>query len=112
MYGPMNGFPAGELNGTLIEEDGCLWVDTGPSRSLILWPPEARVVDDGGVRAIHDRGDVAIVGEPVHLGGGEYSEEHYEFVVQLIGEDIPPACRAGGLYWLGYEAQTVEDPAP
>lgn len=112
IYGPMNGFPSGELAGTLIEEDGCLWVESGPFRSLILWPRGARVVDDGGVRAIHDGGNVAIVGEPVRMGGGEYSNEHYAFVVDLIGEEVPPACREAGLYFLGYEARTVEGLAP
>ena len=35
------------------------------------------------------------------------SDEQYEFVVELIGEEIPSACRVGGLYWLGYEARAA-----
>ena len=109
-YGPMNGLPTAELAGTLIEENGCLWVESDGSRWLVLWPGSARAVEaDIGV-VVREGTNEAVVGEPVRMGGGEYSDEHYEFVVDLIGEEIPPACRTSGLYWLGHEARAVGVP--
>ena len=79
-------------------------------RVLVLWPGGAQAVEADVGLVVRDGTNEAVVGEPVRMGGGEYSDEHYGFVVELIGEEIPPACREGGLYWLGYEARAAAVP--
>jgi hypothetical protein len=107
-YRPMNSAPTALLEGTLVEDDGCLWIETDNGRHLMLWPEASSVLDGDGQRAVRNDGDVAIVGTRVSAGGGEYGTEHYEFVVELIGRDVPEPCRTSGKYWLCREVRTVE----
>lgn len=106
-YGPLNGLPAALLEGTLIEDDGCLWIESERTRWLVLWPRGSAVVEDAGERVVRNGGQRAVIGTRVSAGGGEYGDGHYEFVVELIGEQISAPCREAGLYWLGYEVQTL-----
>jgi hypothetical protein len=111
-YGPGNGFPLALLRGTLVEQDGCLFVFNsyvgGSSSHLVLWPEgyEALLVD--GVIEVRDGSGARIggVGEAVVVGGGEIN--HLEvggrsaadrFATGHVGE-IPAACRSEHLYWL------------
>lgn len=49
----------------------------------------------------------AVLGTHVSAVGGEYKQGHYDFVVELIGEDVPAPCQAAGQYWLGWQIRTV-----
>lgn len=101
-YGSMNALPVGVLEGTLVEEDGCLLVEAGGSRWLVLWPGSARAVEADAGLVVRDGTNEAVVGEPIRLGGGEYGMDNYDFVVDLIDEEVPPACRESEQFWLGY----------
>ena len=98
----LDGFPAAEAEGTLIERAGCLFLrwESGTA-DLLLWPPDARPVDAGGSVAVADgSGRIrAAVGQHVRFGGGQYGPEHRSFVEQrLIGMAVPEPC--AGTYWL------------
>jgi len=101
-YGSMNALPVGVLEGTLIEESGCLWVDADGSRWLVLWPSSARAVEADAGLVVRDGTNEEVVGEPMRLGGGEYGMNNYDFVVDLIAEEVPPACGESGQFWLEY----------
>ncbi len=106
-YEPMDTLPAALLQGTLIEEDGCLWIESDNSRWLVLWPDAtyASVEDDQLV--VYSGGDRAVVGARVSAGGGEYGAQDEAFVADLIGEAVPAACQQSGLYWLGGGIRSV-----
>jgi hypothetical protein len=97
------------LEGVLIEDDGCLWVEGEGVRWLVLWPVGTSAVVEDYRIIVRNGGNEAVVGTPVTGGGGEYGENQYRFVVSLIGEEVPTACRASGFYWLGYDVQTVPE---
>ena len=101
-YRPMSGGPLALIDGTLAEEDGCLWIDSVNGRHLVLWPSGSSVVDVDGQRVVHNDGNRAVVGTHVSAVGGEYGPENYRFVVELIGREVPEPCRATGRYWLGF----------
>ena len=106
----MDGGPTAPVDGTLVESDGCLWVDAAAdgSRSLVLWPDNATLVEDDGRLVVRQAGNEAIVGQPMRATGGQYNhEDHYEFVIELIGEEIPEECQASH-FWLVYDANTVD----
>lgn len=101
--------PTALLEGILIEDDGCLWVETDGVRSLMLWPVgSAAEVRDGRI-VVRSDGNEAIADTAITGGGGEYGPDLYWFVVQLIGEEVPAACRASGSYWLGYDIRTTSE---
>lgn len=108
-YGPMNAYPTAEIQGTLVVDGGCLWIDSGQERSLVLWPEGTFVTEQDGGRVVREGGRTVPIGIPVQSGGGQYGEDNYEFVVDLIGEEIPAPCQAAGLYWLGYDLRPLED---
>jgi hypothetical protein len=108
-YAPMNGYPAGEIQGTLVVEGDCLWIDASQERSLVLWPDGTFVIERDGGRVVREGSREVAIGVPVQLGGGQYGDDNYPFVVDLVGEEIPEPCREAGLYWLGYDLQRVDD---
>lgn len=81
-----------------MRDGACLYAQSLDPRSrwLPIWPPgfslTGDVVMNGGA-------EVAKVGDPVKLGGGEYHESQYDFLRTLMPADVPTACR-GGEYWL------------
>ncbi len=109
MYRPLDGYPAALLQGTLVHDGGCLWIESGSTRLLVLWPSDTSVVAQGGQLVVRNAGQQAIVGTAVSAGGGEYYPENYDFVVGLIGQQVPPQCRGSDLYWL---ASSVEPASP
>ena len=109
-YRPMEGVPAAEIVGRLVLEGGCLWIEHEGGRALPLWPAGSRLERENDTLAVVNSGGArAEVGTVVAGGGGEYGPEHYEFVVGLIGEAIPPACRGDGYYWLVYDVQAADE---
>ncbi|HSH20985.1 MAG TPA: hypothetical protein VK992_00005, partial [Candidatus Caenarcaniphilales bacterium] len=96
--------------GTLVHDGGCVWIDSGTERWLMLWPRGSSARQEGAALVVHNGGHRAVVGTRVSAVGGEYKESHYDFVVELVGREISQACRATGQYWLGRDVQTI-DPA-
>jgi hypothetical protein len=97
-------YPAALAFGTLVLEDGCIFLENAPSpRLLLLWPDGARLesTGDGGYRITYDGSPIARIGEYVYVGGGLVGEaaDETDFPEQLIGTTIPARCRADGGYW-------------
>lgn len=79
--------PEALVGGRLVIDDGCLWLEHEEDRVLPLWLSGSRVEQDGG----------------------GYGPQHYDFVVELIGEEVPPACRGDGHYWLVYDVRAADE---
>ena len=86
------GVPTGIVQGILVEEDRCLFVEANGQRTLVLW--EAGMGYEDGT-LFDRRGDPIVrVGELIHGGGGYYGDRaHME---RLSGESIPERCILGG----------------
>jgi hypothetical protein len=81
------GAPTGIVQGTLIEDNRCLFVDNG-TRTLVAWQDGMGFEDDAllGVSG----SPIARVGEVIHGGGGYFGDEgHFE---GLSEESIPELC--------------------
>jgi hypothetical protein len=105
-YRPMDSVPEAEIGGTLVEDDGCLWLEHAEGRALPLWPPGSRIEQDGNRLLVRNSGGARaeVVG-----GGGGYGPEKYDFVVELIGEEIPESCGGDGFYWLVYGVRPANE---
>lgn len=107
VYGPLENVPEGLLTGRLVEDDGCLWIENSDGRALPMWPSGSRIERDGTSLAVVNTGGArAVVGTQVVAGGGGYSPRQYDFVVELIGEQVPDACRGEDSYMLVYDVRT------
>jgi hypothetical protein len=100
-------YPTALMRGTLLLDDGCLFVTSGSERWLLLWPEGYTARRDGEAIEIftEDRGPIARVGQPIRIGGGERRPREMggaaaaeRSVTELTGEDIPERC--GDLYWI------------
>lgn len=108
-YPDEGGGPNAPVEGRLIEEGGCLWLERSDDQGgLLLWPSHAQLVEENGARVVRQDGFQAEVGQVMAATGGQYNhEDHYDFVVELIGQAIPAACRSD-YYWLAFDAYTPE----
>ncbi len=102
------------LFGTLVEADGCLWVNAlhGEGRVLPIWPPEFSLIEQDGRLLVINQSIpisgsgsvqeqvVAAIGEEVAMGGGHVSHLSDAVLVQ-----IPPACQ--GAYFLVGQPESV-----
>lgn len=75
---------------------------------LLLWPPGTSAQQLVDRLVVRNDGKEAVVGTRISAGGGQYGDDHDAFVRELVGEPIPDSCRASGLYWLGYEVQSID----
>lgn len=101
-YQPTDTLPAALLQGNLIEDDGCLWIETDGTRWLVLWPDGSYATVEDDQLVVYNGGERAVVGTRVSAGGGEYGAQDEAAVVELIGDVLPMACRRTRLYWLGH----------
>jgi hypothetical protein len=110
-YRPMEIVPLAVVGGRLVLDDGCLWLEHEEGRVLPLWPRGSRVEQDGDTLVVVQHGGRARaeVGTDVLGGGGGYGPEEYDFVVELIGEEIPPACRGDDHYSLVYDVRAADE---
>ncbi len=79
------------LTGTLVEGEGCLWVEglVGAGRVLPVWPAEFSLeAQDGEISVSDGQGTRVRLGEEVRMGGGYLSAIDPETESQ-----IPEACR-------------------
>jgi hypothetical protein len=96
-YRPLDQRPAGLHYGVLTVEDGCIWIASGGSRWLALWPTTISVSTGQTVVVAQDGLEVR-EGDPITVGGGEYGTAHFDFVEDLIGQTVPDECRE--MSWL------------
>ncbi len=109
VYAPMDAVPLARFSGRLIEADGCLWIDGDGGRALAIWPSGSTIERDGDSLIVVNSADArAVVGTEVVAGGGEYRADEYELVVELIGEEVPGACRGDDVYWLVYDVRAAD----
>lgn len=83
-----------QLVGTLVEADGCLYVDTEDQRYLPIFEGEPRWTDDGQLSA---GGHFYSTGSAVTLGGGEA-------IPRSVAATVPDACDASRTWWLVHES--------
>jgi hypothetical protein len=79
--------PSGIVQGTLVEDDHCLYVETGNQRTLVAWEDgmgfeDATLLDTSG-------SPMAQVGEMIHGGGGYFGRASRE----SAGRSSPVALR-------------------
>jgi hypothetical protein len=102
-------YPAAAIEGTLVEDRGCLELKNlylsselaSPSPHavvLLLWPEGSRATRTaaGGLRVDAPDLPVASTGQHLFVGGMFASRADAE---QKVGEPIPADCRVG-LYWV------------
>jgi hypothetical protein len=89
--------PAEALPGTLVEDEGCLFIESDGARSFPLFPAEYEVVDQEGVLTVVDREGRAIasVGDQIMAGGGSITDE---FAREIADEPLPEHCLGNGTY--------------
>jgi hypothetical protein len=103
---PSNAYMASLAEGTLVEEQGCIFLGADPRpgshRLLVIWPNQAsvRLADDGNLEVFFDGRSYGEIGDHVQLGGGLLSEERndLDFVQEVIGETVPQRCLADGYF--------------
>lgn len=107
-YPAMDIGPLARISGRLTESGGCLWIENDGDRALALWPSGSTIERDGeSLTVVNTAGVRAVVGTDVMAGGGEYGPSQYEFVTELIGEQVPDACRGDDSYVLVYDVRTT-----
>ncbi len=89
--------PAEALPGRLVEDEGCLFIESDGARSFPLFPAEYEVVDQEGVLTVVDREGrvIASVGDEVIAGGGGITAE---FAREIADEPLPEHCLGNGAY--------------
>jgi len=80
--------PSGIVQGTLVQDDGCLYVQWHGQRAMVAWE-DGMGFENGTLRDASGSTIVGI-GEVIHGGGGYFgSRRHIE---ELSGESIPERC--------------------
>jgi len=79
--------PAGIVQGTLAERDGCVFLVRDGKETLVVWD-EGHAFADGSL--LGPSGEpIASIGETLHGGGGYYGRAHAE---DMSGASIPDRC--------------------
>lgn len=100
--------PAGIVQGTLVLEERCLFVERNGLRTLVAWEDgmgfeEGTLLDTSG-------SPIARVGQVIHGGGGYYGGALGKSHIQeLSGESIPERCNpdpTGDAYAVIYEVES------
>ena len=84
--------PAGIVQGTLVRDDRCLYVQRHGQRTLVAW--EDGMGFEDGTLLDTSGSPIARVGQIIHGGGGYYgnNQAHIE---ELSGDSIPERCVPG-----------------
>jgi hypothetical protein len=80
--------PGGEVQGVLVEEHRCLFVEANGLRTLVVW--EAGLGFENGALLDSRGAPIASVGETIHGGGGYFGERR--LIEDQAGEPIPERC--------------------
>jgi hypothetical protein len=108
-YRAMDGMPAAEIRGQLVERNGCLTIEADGERWLLLWPPGSSATLGADGLVVRSGGAQAVVGTAVVTGGGEYGPESRAFVADLIGTPPPAACADIDRFWLARPVEPAID---
>lgn len=100
--------PGGIVQGTLIEDDRCLYVEANEQRTLVAWE-DGMGFEDGSLLATSGS-PIARVGEVIHGGGGYYGGDlGRSHIEELSGQSIPEICipngSAGDQFAIIYEVE-------
>jgi hypothetical protein len=84
--------PTGIVQGTLVEDRRCLYVEANDQRTLVVWEDgmgyeKGALLDASGL-------PIAQVGQVIHGGGGYYGDRGH--IEGLSGESIPERCVPSG----------------
>lgn len=93
--------PLALTEGRLEVKDGCLWlVKTAGPKVLPIWPGGYGLRGSVGSLQVTDSAGhvVAVEGQYVRLGGGEYPVADAR---RLMGRDEPAACADNGFWLVG-----------
>ena len=87
-WGAGGAAPTAIVQGTLVEDNHCLFVEAGGQRTLVIWEDgmgfeDATLLDTSGSPISH-------VGETIHGGGGYFGERGH--IEELSGGSIPDRC--------------------
>jgi hypothetical protein len=83
--------------GTLILDNGCVWLEQdGGNRYLPIWPKETAVLEVNGALVISVRDERYSIGTRLLLGGGESPSR--ALIEEAIGQRIPDQC-FNGMMW-------------
>jgi hypothetical protein len=96
--------PAAIVQGTLVEDDRCLFVDNG-TRTLVVWEAGMGFENDALLDASGT--EIARVGELIHGGGGYFDDRSYmeRLAEQRIPERCIPGERNGDEFAIIYEVE-------
>ena len=74
---------------------------SGATKDLLIWPEGYQLHFAGSQVAILDGSgtQVAVIGQPIRAGGGEYEASRYEQLRPLLNGEVPLSCREDP-YWL------------
>lgn len=92
------------MQGVLIEEDRCLFVEANGQRTLVVW--EGGLGFEDGALLDSDGDPIARVGETIHGGGGYFGDRRH--IEDLAREPIPGRCVPqgdGDRFALTYEVE-------
>jgi hypothetical protein len=103
-WNPVGGVPGGIVQGVLVEDHHCLFVEANGQRTLVLWEEglgfeEGALLDPAGEPIAH-------VGETIHGGGGYYGDRAH--IENLADEVIPGRCIPkgdGDRFAISYEVE-------
>jgi hypothetical protein len=108
---PFQSVPTALATGVIVVEGGCIWLAHPASgdRHLVLWPAGASLTTDATGFVIRSDGITVRPGDPVELGGGEYTDQAW--VREQVGE-IPAACQSEAYWFTSRVSANVSQPAP
>lgn len=91
-WDPGDAVPTGIVQGVLVEDDRCLFVEAHGVRTLVVWEEwmgfaDGSLLDAGGE-------PIARVGDVVHGGGGYHSDRAH--IEGIVGREIPDRCMPAG----------------
>ncbi|HJU57322.1 MAG TPA: hypothetical protein VJ774_01130 [Actinomycetota bacterium] len=84
--------PTAIVQGVLVAEHRCLFVDADGLRTLVVW--EAGLGFENGTIVDSTGHPIAMVGETIHGGGGYFGDRRH--IENLAGEAIPERCVPAG----------------
>jgi hypothetical protein len=100
--------PAGQVTGTLVERDECLFLESGEALVLPLWEASYRYAD--GVLSGPDGEPLVRLGEVLH-GGGGYGAS-WAWAERVTGRAIPERCRPQGVEPMALIYEVAPGPIP
>ena len=106
----------GHITGKLILDSGCLWLESGSQRDLLIWGSSYGLSSrNWDVEVTRNASVVGVVGREITVTGGEFTRDSSDppvdaWIESQIGQKIPTACRLGTYFLV--EGVIPSTPAP